>query len=275
MSVTQHALNAALRSPPTARASGNSRARLLIAGAGGALGTEVLHRLAASGLFEHTDVLVTEPITMALPRVGAHLLPAEPLPDWPKMLTLVDTAVVMFEPPRSYNDRERAFFTPRPDQLPALAQWLQRCGVRTLVVVLPHAPGRLPNALKHGLANLDEQSVAALGFERVLLVRSAALAPQAEHAHVLASLAHWMLSITKYMIPAAEQPVQASRVAEFIEAALRQLPPGTHVAASHVLQRASRGGRHHGGAVVTMTEVVDEWLASKSEAAASPAAASV
>jgi hypothetical protein len=133
-----------------------------------------------------------------------------------------------------------------------------------LVVVLPHAPGRLPDALKHGLANLDEQGVASLGFERVLFVRSAALAPRTEHTHVLASLAEWMLSITKYMIPASEQPVLASRVAEFIEAALRKLPPGTHVAASHVLQRASRDGRHSGRATVTMTEVVDEWLASRS-----------
>ena len=42
----------------------------------------------------------------------------------------------------------------------ALAQWLKRCGVHTLVVV-PHAQGRLPDAVKRGLANLDEHALAA------------------------------------------------------------------------------------------------------------------
>ena len=267
MADLQHVFGAALRPLPAASAPLSRHARLLVAGAAGALGAEVLHRIVASGLFAQVDVLTTEPMTMALPRVSTVLAgPPDDMAHWPVPPTAIDAAVVMFEPPRSLNDRERAFFTPTPEQLPALAGWLQRCGAQTLVVVLPHAPGRLPQALKRGLASLGESEVASLGFARVLLVRSAvvarALAHQSE-SNLLQKLANAMLSIAAYMIPAHEQPVQPGRVAEFIEAALRVLPAGTFVASTDLLHRVSQGKRSSGAAAVTMTEVVHDWLAPK------------
>lgn len=256
----QNALAAALR-PAVTSAAAAVTARLLVAGAGGALGAEVLHRLAASRLFVHTDVLVTAPLVMTLPCVAtAQVGFAEP-DTWPLPAQQADTAVVMFEPPRLTNDRERVFFTPVPAQLPALARWLQRSGVQTLVVVVPHAPGRLPDALKRGLANLDEQAVAALGFERVLLVRAAALPVLASALSLPEQLARWMLSMSKYMIPAHDQPVRPARVAEFIEAALRVLPPGTHVAAPELLHRASPASRQANTPAISMAQVVQDWLA--------------
>lgn len=257
----QQSLAAALRPQPAGARPTQGRARLLVAGAGGALGAEVLHRLAASGLFAHTEVLVTTPMVMMLPRVVAAPVGMNDLDAWPVVAQRADTAVVMFEPPRLANDRERVFFTPVPAQLPVLAHWLQRSGVQTLVVVMPHAPGRLPDALKRGLANLDEQSVAALGFERVLLVRSAAVPVVAGAASLPEKLARWMLSISNYMIPANDQPVRPARVAEFIEAALRVLPPGTHVAAPELLHRASPVRRQAGTPTITMAQVVHDWLA--------------
>src|SRR5690606_5780524 len=106
-----------------------------------------------------------------------------------------DTGLVLFEPPRLFFDRERALWTPRPEQLPALAQWMRRSGVRTLAVVLPHAQGRLPEALKRGLASLDEQAVAALGFERLLIVRSARKPEAGVAAGLLPAVARWMHSV--------------------------------------------------------------------------------
>ena len=67
--------------------------------------------------------------------------------------------------------------------------------------------------------------------------------------------------MAKYMIPANDQPVRPARVAEFIEAALRVLPPGTHVAAPELLHRASPVSRQANAPAITMAQVVQDWLA--------------
>lgn len=149
--------------------------------------------------------------------------------------------VVMFGPPRLYHDRERALWTPGPEQLLGLARWLRRCGVQTLVVVMPHAEGRLPEALKRGLANLDEQAVAAVGFERLLLVRSARKKEAVKPSGFLVRTAAWMLSTLSYMIPATERPIRPARLAEFVDAVLQVLPPGTHVAQPELLWQFAQG----------------------------------
>ncbi len=164
-----------------------------------------------------------------------------------------EIGVVLFDPPRLYLDRERALFTPSPEQLPALARWMYGRGVRTLAVVLPHAPGRLPEALKRGLASLDEQAVAALGFDRLLLIRSARAVSTPASGSALERLAQWMLGIFKYMIPSTEQPVRAVQVAQLVDAALQMAPHGIHVAAPDVVWRAAQG--HN------LNAVVAAWLA--------------
>jgi hypothetical protein len=123
--------------------------------------------------------------------------------------------------------------------------------VRTLAVVLPHAPGRLPEALKRGLASLDEQSVASLGFERLLILRSAQKPAALREASLPVRLAHWMLSIFKYMVPSSEQPVRAVKVAELLAVALRLAPPGIHVAAPDVVWQAAQGD---------LQQVASRWL---------------
>jgi hypothetical protein len=251
------ALQSALR--PTS-ASAGTKPGLLVAGATGALGSEVLRRLAGSGRFAQTQVLAREPMSTALAQVAIVPAGGTDIAAWPLSPAPVHTGVVMFEPPRLYHDRERALWTPEPAQLLALAQWFRRCGALTLVVVLPHAQGSLPQALRQGLASIDEQAVAALGFERVLLVRSAQKPlPRAERP-VLERLAAWMLSVVAYMIPASSMPVRATRLAEFVEAALRVLPAGTHVAGPELLWQA--------GQAADMQAVIRAWLntdASKEE----------
>lgn len=232
-----HVLQGASR--PAASAP-RSRPSLVIAGATGALGSEVLRRLAGSGCFTRTQVLASEPMATALAQVAIAQVGAGRVEEWPVCASLADTGVVMFEPPRLYHDRERALWTPHPGQLLPLAQWFRRCGVQTLVVVIPHAQGRLPQALRHGLANLDEQQVAALGFERVLLLRSARKEAKPAGAGVLEKTASWMLSVMSYMVPASAQPVRPSRIAEFVDLALRMLPPGTHVAGPELLWQAGQ-----------------------------------
>jgi hypothetical protein len=122
----------------------------------------------------------------------------------------------------------------------ALARWLRASGVRTVAIVLPHAPGRLPEALKRGLANLDEHAVAALGFERLVILHSAQRPGAVRHANAGARLAHWMLGVFRYMVPSSEQPVRAAKVAELLAAALRLAPPGIHVAGPELVWQAAQ-----------------------------------
>jgi len=243
------ALQAANRRPFDGRPSAGT---LLIAGATGALGHELVRRLAGRHRFDHTLVLAREPIRAGLPGVEPVQVPALPIGQWPTVAA--HTALVLFEPPRLFYDRERALWTPEPAQLPALAAWLRAGGVRTLAVVLPHDQGRLPEALKHGLASLDEQAVVALGFERVLLVRSARKPAARRFANPGERLAAWMLSITRFMVPSSEQPARASKVAELVDVALALAPPGVHVAAPELVWRATQG---------ELRAVVQGWVAAR------------
>jgi hypothetical protein len=228
-----HVLQAASRPLPTV-----AKPRLLIAGATGVLGYEVLRRLVGSGAFALTQVLAREPITAGLRGVRTTLVASDAPAEWPP--APADVAVVLFDPPRMYYERERALWTPSPEQLVPLARWLRAGGVHTLAIVLPHAPGLLPEALKRGLATLDEQAIAAFGFERLLILRSAQKPPEPRQSHALARLAHWMLGIFKYMVPSSEQPVRAAKVAELLAESLRIAPPGIHVAAPELVWQAAQ-----------------------------------
>ncbi|WBY00323.1 hypothetical protein PE066_12650 [Ramlibacter tataouinensis] len=241
-----HALQAAARDPAR---TAPPPSRLVIAGATGVLGNEVLRRLVGLQRYGSTEVLAREPIRAGLRGVGSRLVEGDDPAQWAP--GAADTGLVLFEPPRLFYDRERALWTPRPGQLPALAQWMRRSGVRTLAIVLPHAQGRLPEALKRGLASLDEQAVAALGFERLLIVRSARKPEPVVGGGPLAGLARWMGSVFKYMLPDSEQPVRSAKVAEFVAAALQAAPPGIHVAAPETVWRAAQGPAQ---------EAVHAWL---------------
>jgi hypothetical protein len=215
--------------------------RLVIAGATGVLGNEVLRRLVGLRQFEIAQVLAREPITAGLRGVAAIVVGGPPA-EWPP--AAADLGIILFDPPRLFYDRERALWTPRPGQLLEVAQWMRRSGAGTLAVVLPHAQGKLPEALKRGLADLDEQAVAALGFERLVIVRSAQKPLPARAPGLLAGLAHWMLSVFKYMVPSSEQPVRAAKVAQFVAVALQLAPPGIHIAAPETVWRAAQGDLH-------------------------------
>lgn len=229
---------------------------LLVAGATGALGNAVLRRLLGTQRYGHAHVLAREPISMGMRSVQiVHM--GGGISNWP--LLQADTAVVMFDPPRMYYQRERALFTPLLEQLPALASWLKACGVRSLAIALPHAQGRLPEAIKRGLANLDEQAVAALGFDLLLIVRSAQKPAASPKRPAPQALAHWMLSALQFMVPSSEQPVRPAKIAEFVDIALQNLPKGSYVAAPELLWQASRGDTR---------AVVTQWVAGQTPAPA-------
>jgi hypothetical protein len=207
-----------------------SQPDLLIAGATGALGHAVVRRLVGTHSFAHTQLLASEPIAQGMRMVSLQQVRGD-VAQWPPLAQRCDVAVVMFEPPRMYYERERALWTPLPQQLAPLAQWLKSAGTHSLAVVLPHAQGSLPESLKRGLASLDEQALAGLGFERLIIVRSAQKPATLRKAHPLERLAQWMLGIFQFMVPTGEQPVRPSKVAEIVDALLQTAPAGITVLA--------------------------------------------
>lgn len=243
-------LNEALRAAhaPAPRPAAAART-VLVVGAGGALGSAVLEQALGGGGFRQVQALVAAPVAPAL--ATFHPLPEAQLA---RRGTQADTAFVVFDRERHVNGRDEAFVRPQPEQLPGIARRLHAAGVRHLLVVLPHAPGALPQALQQGLASLDEQAVAALDFRHVLFVRSPQ-APAGATARGLQRLAHWMLGQLQMMLPQQHQPVRAARLAAFAVHLARRLPdaaPGTRVVPPEVSWLASQ---------VDEAEVARAWLA--------------
>ena len=151
---------------PRPRASASQR-RVLVLGGGGVLGSLVVERLLSGQRFAHVGVWTVQPLQPALRGL-------EPVPeaDWPAFAP--DTAVVVFDRERHANGRDLAFGRAaagragrrgrRSCTSSAWPRWSWWCRTR---------PGALPQALKAGLATLDEGAVAALGFRHLVFMRSA------------------------------------------------------------------------------------------------------
>lgn len=225
---------------------------LLLLGAGGSIGSALLAEALVAGRFARVRALVAEPLASALR--GFEPLPMAALDAGRHAAPLADAAVIVFERERHSNGRDAAFVQPDPAALRPLAQRLHACGIKRLVVVVPHAPALLPQALGHGLATLDEAAVAALGFEHLVLVRAAQYA-RPEGGRRLQRFAEWWLSQLRWMVPATEQPVRPATLARSVVQLLRGLPsqpPGTRVLAPESLWRLSQDDAGFDAAVAAL-----------------------
>ncbi|WP_157359815.1 hypothetical protein [Caldimonas brevitalea] len=248
----QHALRAGQTPGPAAPAA--AQASALVVGAGGALGAAVLEQALGCGRYAQVQTLVRTPVAPALRGFEAITLAQLEATGSGSQSARADTAFIIFDRPRHANGRDAAFVRPEPDQLAALAGALKQAGVRRLLVVLPHAAALLPTALKLGLASLDEQAVAALGFEHALFVRSAQ-APQRSAGSPLQRLAFWMLGQLHLMVPKQDQPVVATTAARVVVQLSLLLPearPGTRVVPPELVWHAAQAR--------DMTPVLQAWL---------------
>lgn len=214
----------ALRGSHARPATAAPPASVLMIGAGGTLGSAVLETLLGARRFARVRVLVTQGFRATMQRLDPLLFAASDI-EAPAVAPLAaELAIVVFDRERGANGRDDAFVRPQPAELPALARWLHAGGVRQLVVVLPHDVASLPQALKAGLANLDEHAVAALGFEHLVFVRSAQPPADARAGLWLQRLADGVLAQMRVMVAASNQPVRAQRVAPFVAELAAQLP---------------------------------------------------
>ncbi len=233
-----HAMRGATHTPPAAAAA---RPRLLVLGGGGALGSAVLEHALPAGRFGAVAALVDAPLASGLS--GFDPLPADALRTGRPLQA--DVAVLVFERERHANGRDAVFVQPKPDELLPWAQALQQGGVRALLVVVPHAPALLPAALAGGFASLDEQAVAALGFERVLFLRAARVLRGDAAGGWLPRLAAWWLGQLHWMVPQRQQPLRAAQLGRCVALLARLLPaapPGTRVLPTEPLWLAVQPG---------------------------------
>lgn len=233
-------LDAALRGAHGAGPRPGARLQTaLVVGAGGALGSALLGEALVAGRFQQVAALVAGPLRSALR--GLKALPPSALQGDPVPLH-VDVAFIVFERARHANGRDEAFVQPDPASLVALAGALHARGVRRLLVVVPHAPALLPGALRAGFASVDEHAVAALGFEQLVFLRTAQAGAAAGGAWP-ARFAGWWLSQLSWMVPSAQAPVRAVRLAALVVTLARLLPgaaAGTRVAPPELMWQANQ-----------------------------------
>jgi hypothetical protein len=250
----EDALRAA-QSPPV-RPLPVARLDALMVGAGGVLGSAVLEGLLARRRGGRIHVLATRALRSTADGLepivaSSHAHFADPAPP-------VRSALIVFDRARHANGRDNAFLRPLPQELPALAQRLHAAGVRHLIVVLPLDPAGMPQALRAGLAGLDEHAVAALGFEHVVFVRPADAAATRTGQPLPQRLADTVLAQLRLMLPSSQQPVRTRQVAAFAAELAVLLPAsaaGTRVAAPELVWQAAQSGN--------IRAITEAWLAGR------------
>jgi hypothetical protein len=242
--LSEDLLSPALRgSLHRAAPAGPALGSVLVVGAGGTLGSAVLAEALVAGRFRRVMAVVAAPLVSTLP--GLQPVPLAALAGPVRRADTADTALLVFERARHSNGRDDAFVQPDPTDLLPIARQLRGAGVRRLLVVVPHAPAMLPNALRHGLASLDEGAVAALGFDHVVFVRSAQAAGRAEAASRPQRFADWWMSQLAWMVPSREQPLRAVKLAALVVQIAQRLPgarPGTRIVPQELLWQAAQDG---------------------------------
>ena len=236
---------------------------VVLAGGAGALGAAVLEQLLGRGGYARVGVLVTQPLKATMHRLA-------PI-DWPDAAALsrfeAGSAVIVFDRERSAHGRELGMYMPAPDELAPLAAALHAAGVAHLLVVLPLDTVGLPAALRAGLATLDEQGVASLGFEHLVIMRPAeAVRAPAERA-LLPRLARWMLHQLRLMVPQTQLPVRSVKVAAFAAELVRRtaaLTAATRVVPPELVWLAAQN--------VDQGEIARRWLADEPLPVVTPAA---
>jgi hypothetical protein len=210
------------------------RRAVLVVGAGGALGSAVLAEALVAGRFSRVAALVAAPLASTVrglvPLTAAELQAGQG--------PAADVAIVVFDRERRSNGRDDAFAMPGPEQLLPLARALHARGTRGLVLLMPHAPALLPQALAQGLASLDEAALAGLGFEHLVILRAAQAEAGPRAARALQRLAQMWLQQLRWMVPTRQQPLRPAALARCVAElamALPTTPPGTRVVSPETL----------------------------------------
>lgn len=254
MPTPEQALAGALRPPASVAMAGSMH--VLMVGARGPLGAAVLEQLLGASGFGTVEVAAVRPLT-ALPR-GLRPVAARQVGERLHLERVrAHDAVLVFDRERRVNGRDDAFLPARPGDLEPIAAALRAAGIRRLTLVTPQDSVTTPAALRAGLATLDEQRVAALGFDALVFVRASDEASARRAASWPQRVADGVLRQLRFMVPQALQPVRTPRLAAVATAVAGSLARthsrGTRVMPTELVWQAAQA-RHPG-------PLVEAWLA--------------
>ena len=216
-------------------------APVLLAGATGLIGRELLVQLLAPERHHPVVVVARKPLPAALSRD-------------PRLTVLAgDMAALIAKAPASaavyialgttidVAGSEAAFRAVDFELVVAIASAAHRAGARRLAVVSALGADRRSRIFYNRVKGEMEETVAALGYESVLIARPslllgdrAALGQPTRRGEVWAAR---LLGPLLPMLPAGVRPIAASTVAAALIAALDRAEPGTRVLSSAELQR--------------------------------------
>ncbi|MBB5205781.1 hypothetical protein HNQ51_003108 [Inhella inkyongensis] len=234
-------LGAALNAVPTPPAP-----PALVLGAAGWLGSALLAQVLGAG-HRRVGAWMRRPMGSTLrglvPVLDADLEPAQ---EQPSAWAGACAYLVLERAGLTGAARNAVFAQPDASELLPLAQRLRALGVTRLLVVLPHAPGSLPEGLRHGFADRDEQGLSELGFTQLVLVRSS------RDTQALPSGTPWLerfaaawWSQLRWMLPDDERPLRSVALARVVvqaERLLREAGPGVRVLTQAQASRAAQSG---------------------------------
>lgn len=214
----------------------------LVLGAGGWLGAAMLTQVLSAGharvgalvgqrmVSTHRGLLALTPEQLAVPDAAA------------KERWSGASAYLVLERPGLTGARDAAFIAPQVADLLTLGRQLRALGVTRLFVLVPHAVNSLPEALKQGFADADEQALAGLGFEQLVLVHNSRERVAPTGQTWLQKLGALWWAQLRWMLPDAERPLRSvalARVVVSAERLLRAAGPGVHVLPQDLASRAA------------------------------------
>jgi uncharacterized protein YbjT (DUF2867 family) len=212
------------------------RVAVMVAGATGLVGREVLAALLADRRTGTVHALGRKAPGLQAPQVVAHTVDFARLPVLPR----VDEVYIALGTTIKTAGSQQAFRAIDLDAVVAIAAAARAAGAKRLGIVSAMGADARAKVFYNRTKGEMEQAVAALGFDTLVLARPSLLVgdraalDQPTRPGERAGL--WLSRLLKPVIPGNYLPIRASRVAASLVAAVRDGPAGQRILLSGAMQ---------------------------------------